>query len=67
VVQLVDSVLPMGLQCPSGPSVLPLALPLGSQPMKTETRSLYAVQAGLDLLGSREPPALCGTIIQLSH
>ena len=31
VVQLVDTVLPMGLQSPLAPSVLPLALPLGSQ------------------------------------
>jgi len=29
VVQLVDSVLPMGLQNPSAPLVLPLGLPLG--------------------------------------
>ena len=31
VVLLVDIVLPMGLQSPSAPSVLPLTLPLGSQ------------------------------------
>jgi hypothetical protein len=30
VIQLVDIVLPMGLQSPSAPTVLPLALPLGS-------------------------------------
>jgi hypothetical protein len=30
VAQLVDTVLPMLLQSPSAPSVLPLALPLGS-------------------------------------
>jgi hypothetical protein len=30
VVQLVDIVLAIGLQSPSAPSVLPLALPLGS-------------------------------------
>jgi hypothetical protein len=30
VVQVVDIVLPMELQSPSAPSVLPLALPLGS-------------------------------------
>jgi hypothetical protein len=30
VVWLVDVVLPMGLQSPSAPSVIPLALPLGS-------------------------------------
>jgi hypothetical protein len=30
VVQLVDIVLPIGLQLPPAPSVLPLALPLGS-------------------------------------
>ena len=32
MVQLVDIVLPMGLQSPSAPSVLSLALPLGSCP-----------------------------------
>ena len=31
MVQLVDIVLLMGLQSPSAPSVLPLALPLGSR------------------------------------
>jgi hypothetical protein len=30
MVQIVDIVLPIGLQFPSAPSVLPLALPLGS-------------------------------------
>jgi hypothetical protein len=30
VVQLVDIVLPLGLQSPSAPSLLPLTLPLGS-------------------------------------